>query len=451
MPRTVVIDVVGLERTHLGAAMPQMSAFVQEPRAVDPVTPAVTCTAQATYLTGQLPSAHGIVANGWYFRDLNEIWLWRQSNRLVESEKVWHKARRRDPSFTVANTFWWYAMATEADLTMTPRPLYLADGVKVPDCYSDPPELRTELSERIGNFPLFEFWGPRTSIASSRWIAEAARHIETSHEPGLQLVYLPHLDYVLQREGPAGSIDKDLAEIDEVAGQLIDFFRERGLRVLLVSEYAITAVSEPVHINRVLREHGFLAVKEDLGREYLDPGRSRAFAVSDHQIAHVYVHERSDIAAVASLLAGIRGVGRVLDDEGKRAAGLDHSRAGELVALAEPGCWFTYYFWLDDGRAPDYARMVDIHNKPGYDPCELFVDPGLGAASLRAAWTLARKAAGFRYKMELTPLDARLVRGSHGLPSPGPMLASSEPGLLAKQRYSATEVCQVILDHVSGD
>lgn len=451
MTRTVVLDVVGLERSHLGARTPRLAAFAADPRAIEPVTPAVTCTAQATYLTGLLPASHGIVANGWYFRDLNEILLWRQSNRLIEGEKIWHKARRQAPSFTVANTFWWYAMATEADLTITPRPLYLADGVKVPDCYSDPPELRSELSASLGNFPLFGFWGPRTSIASSRWIAEAARHIEREYEPTLQLVYLPHLDYVLQREGPGGAIDKDLAEIDEVAGDLIDFFRERGLRVILVSEYAVTAVSGPVHINRLLREHGYLAVKEDLGREYLDPGRSRAFAVSDHQIAHVYVRDRSDRAAVAALLAATEGVGRLLDDDGKRLAGLDHPRAGELVALAEPGAWFTYYFWLDDDRAPDYARMVDIHNKPGFDPCELFIDPALGAPALNAAWALARKAAGLRYKMELTPLDAGLVRGSHGLPSPGPVLASSEPGLLAKTEYSATEVCQVILDHLYGD
>jgi predicted AlkP superfamily pyrophosphatase or phosphodiesterase len=455
MRRTVVLDVVGLTRPLLGPHTPRLSGLSRQCADIEAVTPAVTCTAQATYLTGKLPREHGIVANGWYFRDLNEVWLWRQSNRLVQSEKIWHAARRRDASFSCANTFWWYAMATEANLSITPRPLYLADGVKLPDCYSDPPELRDELTRELGTFPLFQFWGPATSIASSEWIARAAMAIEERFAPTLQLVYLPHLDYALQRVGPEGEISKDLREIDAVCGRLLDFFGERGHRVIALSEYGIVPVWRPVHPNRILREAGYLAVKEDLGLEYLDPGRSRAFAVSDHQAAHVYVRDPDDLADLRKLFGTIPGVGEVLETEGMRAYGLDHQRSGELVLLAEPDSWFTYYFWRDDAVAPDYARMVDIHRKPGYDPCELFVDPRIRLPWLKIGATLARKALGFRYTMAVTPLDATLVKGSHGVvtasPHATPLFMSSEPKLLDASSLRAVDVRDRILDHLFHD
>jgi predicted AlkP superfamily pyrophosphatase or phosphodiesterase len=444
--------VVGLTEPLLGAHTPRLAALARERAAIEPITPAVTCSAQATYLTGSLPCEHGIVANGWYFRDLNEVWLWRQSNRLVQGEKIWETARRRDPGFTCANTFWWYAMATGADITLTPRPLYCADGLKLPDFYAAPLDLHDELTREQGPFPLFEFWGPRTSIHSSNWIARAAMAVEAKFEPSLQLVYLPHLDYVLQREGPGADLSKDLGEIDEVCGRLFDFFQDRGIRVVVLSEYGITPVDRPVHPNRVLRDAGYIRVKVDLGLEYLDLGTSRAFAVSDHQVAHVYVADPAEVAAVQALLEGTPGIARVLDTDGKREAGLDHPRAGELVLLAEPDSWFTYYFWNDDAKAPDYARMVDIHRKPGYDPVELFVDPAIRFPMLKVAGILARKALGFRYTMDVTPLDASLVKGSHGLagggPDATPVLFSSEPRLIPASRIAATDVRDVILAHL---
>ncbi len=455
MQRTVVLDVVGLTGPLIGEHTPHLSRFAQQHSEIQAVTPAVTCSAQATYLTGKLPSEHGIVANGWYFRDLNEVWLWRQSNRLVESEKVWEVARRRDPAFTCANTFWWYAMATSADYTLTPRPLYCADGLKLPDFYACPLELREELTDRIGDFPLFEFWGPRTTIRSSEWIAKAAMQLEERFAPTLNLVYLPHLDYVLQRSGPGSDLSKALSEIDAVCGQLLDFFQNRGVRVIVLSEYGITPVERPVHPNRILRESGYINVKLDLGLEYLDPGSCRAFAVSDHQIAHVYIEDARDISRVRELFEGTPGVARVLQGDDKRDFGLDHPRSGELVLLAEPDSWFTYYFWLDDELAPDYARMVDIHRKPGYDPVELFVDPQIRFPTLKVASILARKALGFRYTMDVTPLDATLVKGSHGVvtgePDNTPILASSEPRLVDGGRIAAIDVRDLILDHVFED
>ena len=239
--------------------------------------------------------------------------------------------------------------------------------------------------------------------------------------------------------------------IDDVAGRLIDALRARGRRVIVLSEYGITDVQRPVHLNRVLRDAGWLAVRDELGTDAFDPGASRAFAVADHQVAHVYVRDARDVAAVRGLLAAVPGVEQVLDAGGIREHALDHARSGELVAIASPDAWFTYYYWHDDARAPDYARTVDIHRKPGYDPAELFLDPALSLPKLRVAATLARKALGFRYLMNVVPLDATLVRGSHGrVPdavNDGPVLISSEPGAVSGV-LEPTAVRDLMLSHL---
>ena len=455
MKRTVVLNVVGLTRLLLGDETPHLRSLLAGSANIKAITPAVTCSTQSTYLTGKMPSEHGIVGNGWYFRHLNEILFWRQSNRLVQGDKVWHAAKKRNPDFTCANSFWWYNMATDVDWAVTPRPLYCADGLKLPDCYSLPPELRTKFNREFGQFPLFHFWGPATSIAASDWISKSAMSIEEMYQPTLHFIYLPHLDYILQKVGPAGDNKRELAAIDRLCGKLIDFFRERACRVIVLSEYGVTAVQRAVHPNRILRKAGYLTVKVDLNREYLDPGESRAFAVSDHQIAHIYVKRKRDIPAVAAILADVPGVEQVLDQEGKRACGLDHERSGELVLLADHESWFTYYYWEHDAQAPDYARTVNIHAKPGYDPCELFLDPALPSPRFTIAWTLFKKILGFRYLMEVIPLNAGLVKGSHGRitdsDDEGPIFLTTEPKLLGAPTLGATDVYQRILEHVFSD
>ena len=455
MHRTVVLNVVGLTPRLLGDGTPNLAALVRTGgmRPLETILPAVTCAVQSTFTTGTLPRDHGCVANGWYFRDLSEVWLWRQSNRLVAGEKIWEAAARRDPAFTCAALFWWYNMYSSATYAVTPRPMYPADGRKIPDIYTEPAELRQELTARLGPFPLFDFWGPGAGIRSSRWIADCARHVYDTRRPTLTLVYLPHLDYNLQRLGPRSPrIRDDLAAIDGVCGELVDHVRRDGARVLVVSEYGITDVSGAVHVNRALREAGFVRVREELGRELLDAGASEAFAVADHQVAHVYVKRAERVADVKALLETLPGIETVLDGDGQRAHGLDHPRSGELVAVAKADRWFTYYYWLDDAVAPDFARTVDIHRKPGYDPVELFLDPGFRAPKLKIGWTLLRKALGFRYLMDVIPLDAGLVKGSHGRltddPEDGPLVASSEPSLLPTGPVPATAVKQLVLDHV---
>jgi predicted AlkP superfamily pyrophosphatase or phosphodiesterase len=450
----VVLDVAGLT-PRLLAHMPRLAAVARSgwQAELGTVLPAVTCSVQATLLTGAPPGEHGIVGNGWYFRGLGEVLLWRQHNALVGGDKLWDAARRKSPGYTVANVCWWYAMGARVDWTVTPRPVYHADGRKDPDCYTYPPELHDELTSALGTFPLFSYWGPGAGLASSSWICGAARQIMARHDPDLTLVYVPHLDYDLQRHGPGSAqAAAAAASLDGVLAPLLDAAAARGATVVVLSEYGITPASRPVHVNRALRREGLLNVHTQAGMEYLDPWTSRAFAVADHQVAHVYVADPADLPAAQKVCAGLAGVAEVLDGPGKAAAGLDHPRAGDLVLVAEPDAWFSYYYWLDDTRAPDFARLVEIHRKPGYDPAELFFDPAApGAAKRRAAVALARKKLGMRYLMNVVGLDAgaAAVRGSHGRlpagPDDGPVLLCSVPAA-ARAHYEATEVKSLLLE-----
>ena len=457
MDKTVVLNVVGLTPSLLGQHTPLLSRWAAQGQVVPvkPVLPAVTCSVQATYLTGQFPSQHGIVANGWYFRDECEIKFWRQSNLLIQAPKVWEVARSLDPTFTCANLFWWYNMYSSVDYAVTPRPMYPADGRKIPDIYTQPGELRSQLQAELGQFPLFNFWGPNTSIRATQWIAESAKWVEQRYSPTLSLVYLPHLDYCLQRLGPDQNlVARDLQEIDAICGDLIYYYEARGAQVLVLSEYGITSVSKPVHLNRMLRENGLLTVREELGRELLDAGASKAFAVADHQIAHVYVNDPVYIPKVRSLLEETEGVADVLDEAQKPAYHLDHPRSGELIAIAEPDAWFTYYYWLDDSRAPDFARTVDIHRKPGYDPVELFLDPQIPFSKAKVGSILLKKQLGFRYLMDVIGLDASLVRGSHGSitsADAGPLFITQQSHLLDDTTaLEATDVYGLILRHLKA-
>jgi predicted AlkP superfamily pyrophosphatase or phosphodiesterase len=455
----VILDVVGLAARLIGSHTPHLRRLAARggARSLATVTPAVTCPVQSSFLTGSLPRDHGVVANGWYFRDLSEVWLWRQSNRLVAGEKVWEAARRLDAGFTCANLFWWYNMYSSADIGVTPRPMYPADGRKIPDCYATPPELRDELTRLFGPFPLFRFWGPATDISSSEWIARAALHVRRMRKPTLTLVYLPHLDYSLQRLGQNPDhpqLARDLEAVDALCGELVEDAERAGARVVVLSEYGVTDVSRPVHINRALRQAGWVRVREELGRELLDAGASAAFAVADHQVAHVYIARPELIPEVKRLLESLSGVERVLDQEGKRALGLDHQRSGELIALADARGWFTYYYWLDDEKAPDFARTVDIHRKPGYDPAELFLDPALRAPKARIAWHVAKSKIGLRSLLNVIPLDANLVKGSHGRLTDnahdGPVWIDSEPDSGIPDVVAATDVKALILARLFG-
>jgi predicted AlkP superfamily pyrophosphatase or phosphodiesterase len=408
-------------------------------------------------LTGLNPAHHGIVGNGWYDRALSEVHFWKQSNHLVAGPKIWDRMRLADPKFTCAKLFWWFNMYSTADYSITPRPAYPADGRKVFDIYTHPANIRPEIKRDLGDFPFPGFWGPAAGVntpqgapdAASRWIAESAKWIENRYSPTLNLIYLPHLDYNLQRHGPQGaSISRDLAEIDAIVGDLISYFQSRGVRIVLLSEYGIAPVDTPIHLNRLFREKGWIEVREELGLELLDCGASRAFAVADHQVAHVYLNDPSLAGPMRELLTGLAGVESVLGDAEKAALGINHPRAGDLIAVAAERAWFTYYYWMDDALAPDFARCVDIHRKPGYDPVELFLDPKLPLAKLQILWRLARKKLGFRMLMDVIPLDASLVKGSHGgrvtVPGEQPVLICGRSAVSIPEQIDSADVAAVI-------
>ena len=461
MKPVLVILVVGLSPDLVGEHTPELCKLAARGglRPLTTVTPAVTCSAQSTLVTGLPPSDHGIVGNGWYDRERSEVGFWKQSNALVAGEKLWERARRIDPACTTAKMFWWYNMYSSADWSATPRPQYPADGRKIPDHYAHPASLHDELDARLGRFPLFSFWGPRASIASSRWIADATRHVIDTRAPTIALTYLPHLDYDLQRFGPdldAPEVRRSLSEVDALCGELIAAADAEGRETIVVSEYGIVPVTGAVHVNRALREAGLLSVRdESVTGEQLDAGASAAFAVADHQVAHVYVNERARLAEVRALLEGLDGVESVHGPGERAAIGLEHARAGDLVAISRPDRWFSYYHWIDDDRAPDYARNVDIHRKPGYDPVELFVDPTIRFPTAKAASILARRKLGMRTPLSLiSPSATHLVRGSHGRPTDesgaGPLVIASSAAALPDGAVDATDFAELVLGTVFG-
>ena len=407
--RLTVLNIVGLSKSLLGENAPGITAFAEKHglQAYAPAFPALTTTAQSSILTGTPPELHGIVANGWYDRETAEVRFWKQSNHIVNGEKIWDTLRKRIPGFTCAKLFWWYNMHSTADFTITPRPLYPADGSKHFDIHTQPMAMREEIKADLGPFPFPAFWGPAAGIASSEWIAASAKWVEEKHSPTLSLVYLPHLDYCLQKDGPAApNIPAEVRAIDRVVTDLIRFYESRGIRVMLLSEYGISPVNKPLHLNRLFREKGWLSIKNELGRETLDYGGCKAFAVADHQIAHIYVNDPSIGNEVRALLEGTPGIAEIRPQ--------NHPRSGDLIAVAEPDAWFTYYYCTDDAKAPDFARTIDIHRKPGYDPCELFIDPAIPFPKLKIAKFLLKKKLGIRGLLEVIPLDPTLVKGSHG-------------------------------------
>ena len=455
MKKTVVINVVGLTKRLIGEHTPFIKSFLEKGRTsyIEPILPAVTCAVQSTYVTGKWPAEHGIVGNGWYFKDECEVKFWRQSNKLVQQPKLWDDLKERYPNFTCANHFWWYNMYSNVDYSITPRPNYLADGRKIPDVYSYPAKLRDEMQDALGTFPLFEFWGPKTTINSSKWIADAALLTDKKHNPDLTLIYLPHLDYNLQRYGLDFSIiSKDLSEIDEVVKDLVNHYEALDARIILLSEYGITNVNRPIHLNRILRREGYIAIREERGLELLDAGESDAFAVADHQIAHIYCKNSSTIGKLVKLLQSVEGVEKVLFGEDLKKYHINHERCGDIVVVADKDSWFTYYFWLDDAKAPDYARMVDIHKKPGYDPVEMLTDPKDKLVMAKVVGKLLKKKLGFRTVMNIIPIDATLIKGSHGRLTEDkedyPIFISNRVSSENENVINAIQVRDLIEDHL---
>jgi predicted AlkP superfamily pyrophosphatase or phosphodiesterase len=407
MGKVCVINVVGLT-PKLALVAPKIGS-VGKARPWRSPLPAVTCTSQATMLTGMAPSKHGIVGNGWLFRETGEVRLWQQSNALIQGEPFYAGVR-------TAKMFWWFNQGAPVEWYATPKPHYGSDGSKQ---FGVIDKTGCNLEAQLGPFPFPSFWGPKAGLPSSDWIARASALVMRQNKPDLTLVYLPHLDYDYQRVGPGDPAR--VAEVDACAGHVIDAAREIGATVVVVSEYGLVPVSKPVYLNRELRKRGWLAVRGGPYGEMLETFESRAFAVVDHQLAHIYVRGLP-LEEVRKSIEALDGIERVVPP---RDLELDHPRSGELIAIAKSDSWFAYPYWLEDDLAPDFARTVDIHRKPGYDPCELFL-----TSPARAGLRLLQKKLGFRYRMDVIPLDASLVKGSHGLhpaPEDGPAIIGENP------------------------
>jgi len=455
-PKLLVLNVVGLSPKHIGEHTPHLQKMANAgcQSHIQSMLPAVTCSVQTTYFTGKTPADHGIVGNGWYFRDQAEVRFWHQSNHLIQAEQIWDKVKQQSTNATTANIFCWYNMYCPADTAITVRPMYPSDGRKLPDIYTAPTALRADINEALGSFPLFNFWGPKSNITSTQWIAECALKTLEQQSPDFAAVYLPHLDYALQKVGPEhSSIGDELKAIDAVCGKLADYAKAHNYELVVLSEYGIQPVSRACHLNRLFRQKGWITLREELGLELLDAGASKVFAVADHQLAHVYIQDPALVPKVRALLEQQDEIECVLGKEEKFQAGLDHPRSGELVAIAKPDAWFSYYYWLDDTKAPDFARCVDIHRKPGYDPVELFLDPAIRFPLLKVGAKLIKKKLGFRTLMDVIPLDTHLVKGSHGAITPhkkdGAIFISSLSGLLSETEkrdgIASTDICQKLI------
>lgn len=423
----ILLNAVGLTRRLLPMA-PRLNALAEKGAvtSLKETLPAVTSTAQASVLTGVPPSEHGAVANGWLFRDTREIRFWQQSNSLLMAEPIYETLRReraaQGKEFSCAKLFWWFNQGAEVEYSLTPKPYYGCDGNKVFDITGTPDGLSEEVKKDLGPFPFHTFWGPAAGPGSTEWIADSAAWILERHRPSLSLVYLPHLDYDPQRFGPSGcDMGEHVRALDDACANLLDTAERLGARVWVVSEYGHVDVDQPIFINKALRKAGLLLTRDSPFGEGLDTFNSEAMAVVDHQLTHVYVRHAESIPAVREIISALPGVDRIYEGDEQGEIGLDHARSGELIALAKPNAWFAYPYWIDDARAPDFARTVDIHRKPGFDPCEMFFDPNLAAPKARVIRKVIAKKLGFRVRMDVIPLDPAIVRGSHGLAAEDPL------------------------------
>ncbi len=403
----IAIDVIGLEYEHLNSGLlPNIASLAEtgESAKMEPVFPAVTCTVQASILSGKYPNEHGIIANGLYDRSSYSVSFWEQPSALVQTDRVWDTLKQKKKPFgsnsdvKTAILFFQNTMFANSDAIITPRPLHMGDGSMIQWCYSKPVGYYEEVKATLGEFNLATYWGPLASPKSSEWIGKAAEYTLEKLRPNLMFVYIPHIDYSAQRFGKNNNqVHDDLKKADAVVGDIVEKTSRLGIKdeteFLIFSEYGFNDVSGAIPLNMKLREAGLLEVRDIGEKEYVDFELSKAFAMVDHQIAHIYI--KDDFKdKTRRVLEDLQGIEKILSKEEKKKLKIDHERSGELVAISEKDKWFSYYWWQDDKKAPPFAGTIDIHRKPGYDPLELFFD---------------------REKNSI-PFDTNLIKGSHGRP-----------------------------------
>ena len=435
MPNVVLLSIPGLRSQDI-SSMPNLAALAVsgEQQSLTASFPAVTWPAQANMLTGKRADEHGVIANGFYWRDEQQVEMWTAWNEKITSPQIWDLLHAQDEKLTSAVWFPMLSKGCGADYICMPAPIHKPDGSEDLWCYTRPQEYYGDLLAELGHFPLQHFWGPIANIKSTAWIVDSALRAAAKFQPNFFFLYLPHLDYAAQKNGPdSPEAQAALGELDEQIGKLVEGFNTSlandGEPLWLVaSEYAIVPVDHVTYPNRVLREARLFTVREEEDGEHLDLDNSKAWALVDHQFSHVFVKDADEavIAEVAQLFSGTEGIAEVLVGDARSKYQLDHERSGEIVLVSTANSWQAYYWWLDEAKAPGFARTVDIHRKPGYDPVELFFDPATKGI----------------------PLDATLVRGSHGAPvvdaSQRGVVVSSQTGVLPGATAD-TDLCQLVL------
>ena len=431
--RVVLLSIPGLRPQDVDS-MPNLSRLAADRTSLGPSFPCVTCPVQANMTTGVLPSEHGVIANGFYYREKQEVEMWTAWNECILAPQLWDTLHEKRPGTTSAVWFPLHSKGAGADYICTPAPIHNPDGSESLWCYTQPTPLYGELRDQLGHFPLQHFWGPAANIKSSAWIIDSAVIAAQQFKPDFFYIYLPHLDYAAQKLGPdSPAALAALAELDDALGRLIEGLNAAGSREplwLVASEYTISPVNHVSYPNRVLREAGLLTVKPaEGGGELIDFATSAAWALVDHQFSHVFVRDAAAdvVDQVVKLFTGREGFAEVVAGADRKRYDLDHPRSGEVVLVSPADSWQAYYYWLDDDDAPAFARTVDIHRKPGYDPVEMHFD--MATRSI--------------------PLDATLVKGSHGAParheSQRGVILSSQPGVLVGSALADIDVAPLVL------
>ncbi|MDA8721166.1 alkaline phosphatase family protein [Nitrosopumilus sp.] len=397
MKKLIVLDIVGLSKKQYAEIKPQNISKILEKGSVSsfkPSFPAVTCSVQASIFSGTYPSEHGIISNGYYDQILKHVSFWEQSSDLVNSPRIWDTLKKILPDSKSGLLFLQNSLYANSDVVITPKPIHLDDKM-IMWCYSKPENFYEKISESIGNFDLKSYWGPFSSIQSSNWIINSAKKTIETHKPDLLIVYLPHLDYTSQKFGPdSDEFKESVMELDNLLGDFSLFLNQEfndEYEIIILSEYTFNSVSKSISPNLILRQAGLLSTRRIEGKDYIDYEFSKAFAMVDHQIAHIYINPGYE-DEVYQILKN-KNLGIILDSKLQKELKINHSKSGNLILCANTDSWFNYYWWDDVKYAPDFTFGVDIHRKPGYDPLELFFD----------------------FKTKQISHDTSLIKGSHGL------------------------------------
>tara|TARA_Y100000590_G_scaffold361534_1_gene418247 strand:- start:3891 stop:5195 length:1305 start_codon:yes stop_codon:yes gene_type:complete len=430
MKRIILLSIPGLTRQHIEEIRPKNMSGILEKNytSLVPTFPAVTCSVQSSILTGTYPSEHSIISNGYFDKTYKQVHFWDQPSKLVKKPQIWDLIKEKNSKIKTAVLFWQNTLFANSDIIVTPKPLHFENSFEM-WCYSKPQNFYEEIVEEIGEFDLKSYWGPFASIESSKWIVNATKITIKKQSPDLLLTYIPHLDYSGQKFGPDSSEFKDsVLEVDKLLGDLKEFIDTEKLdyEIIIISEYGFNQVNNSLSPNRILNENKLLEFRKINGKEYIDFELSKAFAMCDHQIAHIYIKPGFE-NTVKTIFQNV-DVGNIFDKNAQLDLKINNVRSGEIILTSKKNSWFNYYWWTDEKYAPEFTFSVDIHRKPGFDPLELFLD----------------------MKTKKISQDVTLIRGSHGIIdnelSKLPIFGTTISDKILPEKMNVTEILPNVFD-----